>query len=263
MQALLTLYQHQLVVFLLVLTRVSGVVLTAPLLSAQTAPIRVRAMLAIALAALVTPLAAGEVYFEHPPENLIDLMILAGGELVVGLSLGLGITILFAGLQLTGQIAGQMSGMQLADIFDPGFDTSVPLFSRLLDLVTMAVFLAIGGHRQVIQALLDTFVWMPPGEARFSEGIVSMLMDLTTQSFVLGLRAAAPVMVALLLAVLVLGLVSRTLPQLNVMAVGFSFNSMVMLATLAISLGAIAWVFQEQAALALETIRASLGAPFS
>ena len=263
MAALLALYQHQLLVFLLVLTRVSGVVMTAPLLSGQTAPMRLRAFLAIGLSALVTPLAAGEVFFESEPHSLIDLTILAAGELVVGLSLGLGVTILFAGLQVTGQIAGQMSGMQLADIFDPGFDTSVPLFSKLLDLVTLAVFLAIGGHRQVLGALLDTFAWMPPGEARFSEGLLSLLTDLTTQSFVLGLRAAAPVMVALLLAILVLGLISRTLPQLNVMAVGFNFNSLVMLATLLMSLGAIAWVFQEQATLALETIRAALSEPFS
>jgi flagellar biosynthetic protein FliR len=257
MDALVALYQHELLVFVLVLTRVSGVVMTAPLVSAQTAPMRVRALLAIALSLLVAPL-AGDVYFRHVPQSLIDLVILAGGEVVIGLSLGLGITILFTGLHVTGQIAGQMSGMQLADIFDPGFDTSMPLFAKLLDLVTLAVFLAIGGHRQVVQALLDTFTWMPPGEARFSEGLLDLLVQLATQSFVLGLRAAAPVMVALLLAILVLGLVSRTLPQLNVMAVGFNLNTMVMLATLAISLGAIAWVFQEQASLALEAIRAEL-----
>lgn len=257
MEALLTLYQHQLLVFLLVLTRVSGVVMTAPLVSSQTAPMRVRALLAIALALLVTPL-VGDVYFRQEPQTIIDLVVLAGGEVVIGLSLGLGITILFTGLQVTGQIAGQMSGMQLADIFDPGYDTSMPLFAKLLDLVTMAVFLAIGGHRQVLQALLDTFTWMPPGEAQFSEGLLELMVNLTTQSFVLGMRAAAPVMVALLLAILVLGLISRTLPQLNIMAVGFNFNTLVMLATLAISMGAIAWVFQDQAALAMETIREAL-----
>lgn len=263
MAALLALFEHQLLVFVLVLTRVSGLVMTTPFLGMQTAPMRVRAFVAIALAALVTPLAAGRVYFEHPPDSLIDFVTLAVGELVVGLSMGLGMMILFAGLQLTGQIAGQMSGMQLADIFDPGYQSSVPLFARLLDMVTLAMFLAIGGHRELLQALLDTFTWMPPGEARFSEGILTMLMELTTQSFVLGIRAAAPVMVALLLSVLVLGLISRTLPQLNVLAVGFSLNSMIMLATLAVSLGAIAWIFQQQAGAALESIRAALLAPAS
>ncbi|MEQ8791416.1 MAG: flagellar biosynthetic protein FliR [Pirellulaceae bacterium] len=258
MSALLVLLEHQLLVFLLVLTRVSGLVMTAPVMGMQTAPVRVRGMVAVALAALVTPLAAEQVYFEHPPTSIIDLVTLAAGELVVGLSMGLGTMILFAGLQLTGQIAGQMSGMQLADIFDPGFETNVPLFARLLDLITLAVFLAIGGHREVLRALLDTFQWMPPGEARFSEGVLTMLVELSTQSFVLGIRAAAPIMVSLLLSILVLGLISRTLPQLNVLAVGFSLNTMIMLATLAISLGAIAWLFQQEAGLALETMRRSL-----
>jgi flagellar biosynthetic protein FliR len=258
MSALLALFEHHLLVFLLVLTRISGLVMTAPVFGMQTAPLRVRALVAVALAAMVTPLAAGRVYFEHPPQSIIDLATLTAGELVVGLSMGLGMMILFAGLQLTGQIAGQMSGMQLADIFDPGYQSSVPLFARLLDLVTLAVFLTIGGHREVLRALLDTFQFMPPGEASFREGILSMLLELTTQSFVLGIRAAAPVMVALMLSVLVLGLISRTLPQLNILAVGFSLNSMIMLATLAISLGAIAYVFQHQAGLALETMRQSL-----
>jgi flagellar biosynthetic protein FliR len=104
---------------------------------------------------------------------------------------------------------------------------------------------------------------MPPGEARFSENILTMLLELTTQSFVLGIRAAAPVLVALLLSVLVLGLISRTLPQLNVLAVGFSLNSMIMLATMAISLGAIAWLFQQEAGAALESIRGAVLAPAS
>lgn len=76
--------------------------------------------------------------------------------------------------------------------------------------------------------------------------IGEMLTTLAAQSFRLGVQAATPVMVAMLLATLVMGLISRTLPQLNVMHMGFGINSMITLCAMALSLGAMAWVFQEQ-----------------
>jgi flagellar biosynthetic protein FliR len=153
--------------------------------------------------------------------------------------------ILFSGAQLAGQILSQLSGMSIAEAFDPDFDSSVSSFTQLLDWVAMSIFVCIGGHRQVLAALLDTFRWMPPGQGGCSNDLVDMLVEITTQSFVTGIRASAPVMVALLLAVLVTGLISRTLPQLNVMAIGFNINAFVLLGTFGITLGGAAWVFQE------------------
>ncbi len=240
-------------VFVLILTRLSGLLLTVPFFGAGTVPMRVRLLLTVGMALLLTPL-----YWTVPvenPGNLVNFAVILGQEAVLGLAMGLGILILFSGLQLTGQVIGQMSGMQLADVFNPTANASVSLFSQLLDLLTLAVFLTMGGHRQVIQALLDTFAWMPPGQVAFSENLILTLSEITSQSFVLGIRAAAPIMIALLLSVLILGLISRTLPQLNVIAVGFSLNSMVMLGMLSISLGGAAYLFQEQADVTFELIR--------
>lgn len=247
---------NQFLVFVLVLTRISPLVMTAPMFGSSTIPVRIRAFLAVGIALIITP-----TYWLLPiedPGNLINLVVMLGREAVLGLSLGLGILILFSGLTLTGQIIGQMSGMSLADVFNPGLDQNVPVFAQLLDLMTLVVFLTIGGHRQLVQALLDTFHWMPPGQAAFSPDIVQTLHDITTQSFALGIRAAAPIMIALLLSVLIMGLISRTLPQLNILAVGFSFNSMVMLVTLSMSLGAAAWIFQDEAVATIESLRDAL-----
>ena len=68
-------------------------------------------------------------------------------EVAIGLLLGLGVIILFSGVQVAGQIVSQMSGMSLADVFDPGFDENVSVFTQLFYFLTMAVFVAIGGHR--------------------------------------------------------------------------------------------------------------------
>jgi flagellar biosynthetic protein FliR len=144
--------------------------------------------------------------------------------------------------------------MTLADVANPTFDTTVPVFSQILEMLAIAIFFIVGGHRQVIDALLRSFQWMPPGEGRLPTELVDALSQLTSQSFEVGIRAAAPVMVAVLLATLVVALISRTLPQLNAVAVGLNFNSLIVLGMLAFCLGSAAWVFQHELADSLSTV---------
>ncbi len=247
---------NQFVVFTLVLTRVSAMVMTAPIFGSQEVPGRIRGLLAVAIAILITPLQARRAI--EPPGTTLNYLVYLGGEALIGLLLGLGILILFSGIQLSGQIISQLSGMSLADVFNPGFDTSVSVFAQLLYYVTMAVFVIIGGHRLVMAALLDTFEVIPPGSGAMSGATVEALTTVVTQSFVLGIRAAAPMMTALLLSTLVLGLISRTLPQINIIAIGFGLNSLVVLGGLTMSIGAIAWVFQEQIQTTLDLLVESL-----
>ncbi len=247
---------HQFVTFTLVLVRVSSLVLIAPVFGSHAVPMRVRALLAVALALLIVPLE-----FAKPtqsPTTLVNYLVLAGAEGLIGLTLGLGIMVLFSGMQVAGQVISQMSGMQLADVFDPGVDASVPVVSQLLFYVTLAVFVVIGGHRAVMEALLDTFVWLPAGQGNFSRSVLEAMTSLLAQSFSLGLHAAAPAMVALLLATLILGILGRTLPTLNVMAFGFGLNVLVTLGMLSVSLGGAVWVFQEQIEPMLDTVLEAL-----
>jgi flagellar biosynthesis protein FliR len=241
-----------LVTFVLVLTRVGGLVMSAPIFGTSDIPVRVRAFLAIALAVLITPLQVHQT--STMPTSVIDLGLLMVAELIVGLVLGLGITLLFSGIQIAGQIISQIAGVQLADVINPTFDANVPVFSQILFYVALAVFVITGGHRQVMEALLDTFVSMPPGKVEVSDTLVEAFTNLLTQSFILGVRAAAPTMTALLLATLVLALLSRTLPQLNLMAVGFGLSSLVTFGTLSVSLGIAAWAFQEEVDPSLEIL---------
>lgn len=246
------LYGDQILVALLVLTRISGLMIAAPVIGSRSVPVRIRALLVLALTLLVAPLQWGAPI--DTPHTLLQLVGLVAYEVLVGLALGLGVTILLLGLQLAGYIAGHMSGMALADVLDPSFDASIPVFAQLLDVIAVLVFITIGGHRTVVEALLETFRGIPPGAASVSAGAVQSLEEIMRQSFVLGVRAAAPMIVSLLMSVLVMGLISRTLPQLNILAVGLSLNSIVMLATLAISLGTIAYMFQDNVEAAVTVI---------
>jgi flagellar biosynthetic protein FliR len=230
-------------VFALVLARTGALVATAPIFGSQALPRRIRALLALTMSFLVTPVYLGS---SLPPVRYTsELAHLFVNEVLVGLLLGMGINILFAGIQVAGQIVSQMSGLSLADVFNPGFEEDVSVFSQLFYFLTLAVFVAVGGHRIVTEALLETFAAVPPGHAALGETFVDVLVGILTQSFELGIRAAAPLLTALLISNLVLGLISRTLPQINVIAVGFGLNSLLALGMLFLSIGGVAWAFQE------------------
>ena len=139
--------------------------------------------------------------------------------------------LLFSGMQVAGQIISQMSGMQLADVFNPGFDANVPVFSQLLFYVALAVFVH---HRRASHG--------DGGAARYvclAAGGAGRILAIDRRGHDVAARRKASCWAfaprrrrwwRCCLATLVLGLVSRTLPQLNVMVVGFGFNALVTLA---------------------------------
>src|SRR4051812_17882485 len=240
MSPLLHLYLDQFLIFVLVLTRVGSLLMTLPVLGTATVPWQVRALLAGGISLILTPLFWSQSIPQ--PENLLMLGVLLAREAILGLALGLAVMILLSGLQLAGQIISQTSGMTLADVANPTFDTSVPLFSQILELLATAIFFLVGGHRQVIDALLRSFTWMPPGTGHLPENLLEALTLVASQSFEVGIRAAAPVLVALLVATLIVALISRTLPQLNAVAVGLNFNALIVIGMLGLCLGSAAWV---------------------
>lgn len=256
MSVLETLLLNQFATFTLVLGRVGGLIASAPIFGIQAAPIRVRALLAVAITLIVSPLLAA-----NPPADMTNLLVYGrymANEILVGVLLGFGVTLLLSGIQLSGQIVSQLSGTALSDVFDPTIESNVSVFSQAFYFLTLAIFALLGGHRLVMEALLDTYQWLPPGGASLGTTYVEALTNLLTQSFLLGIRAAAPAMTALLLATLVLGLVGRTLPQINVLAVGFSVNALLTLGCLSLTIGTVMWAFPQQAAAAVNLLRQAL-----
>jgi len=109
-----------------------------------------------------------------------------------------------------------------------------------------ALFLTLGGHRIVLGACLDSFSIYPAGGVLAEEHWLMHLHDLLRHSVSVGMRAAAPPAIALLLANFVTALIGRTLPQLNIMAIGFNINVTVMILVLTMSMASIGWIFQNE-----------------
>ena len=230
-----------LIIFTLVLSRMAGLLVTAPIYGGTDIPPQARILLAVALAMLITPSQLARAV--APPQTLVDLLIVMVGEAMIGLILGLGILILLSGLQLAGQIISQLGGNSIGEVFNPQLDANVPLFAQVFNYFALAIFAIVGGHRIMMAALLDTFVAMPPGAATFDDSLVEICSTLVTQSLVLGIQISAPATAVLLLTNIVLGIISRTLPQLNVLSFGFGFNALITFGMLWLSLGGLGDIF--------------------
>jgi flagellar biosynthetic protein FliR len=154
-----------------------------------------------------------------------------------------------------------MSGQMMASLFDPSTNENSAVAAQLLYWVALALFLATGGHRLVMSGLLETYQTIPPGGGALPAELVPAMVAILRESFYLAIQAAAPIIAALLMSTLVVGLIGRTLPQLNIMVLGFGLNSMVMVAVMLVSLGGAVWIFQGQVEPALTSVISALRAP--
>lgn len=231
-------------VFLTVLARISpALMLSAPTRSSAV-PMRFRALLAIGVGALLTPVAYGSA--RAMPADLLNLTISMASEILLGVLLGSIILLAITCLQVAGQSVGHLAGFDMATAVDPSSDEEMPVISNMLGWLAMAVLLLVGGHRQLLECCLDTYTRYPAGGVLFESSWLEEIVGVLRDTFVIGIRAAAPLATALLLANLVTGLLARTLPQLNVLAIGFNINAMALLVLLFISIGGVTWVFQNE-----------------
>ena len=243
-------------VYVLVLTRVSGLVIMSPIMNTTDAPVQYRALLAFAFSMAIMP---SQWFVEVvEPDSLPAFVVMIAAELFIGLAMGLGLYILFAGVSLAGELVGHVGGLQASQIFDPVTGDQVPLMSRAYQYLAITVFALIGGLNVLLTSLLDTFTTIPVGTIGFKPDVAYSLVVILNSSFVLALRIASPVLIATLISLLVIGLLNKTMPQLGLMSVGFGINSMVMFAVFSLTLGTGMWCFQERISDVFEVLFAGL-----
>ncbi|EMI16027.1 flagellar biosynthetic protein fliR [Rhodopirellula maiorica SM1] len=244
-----------LVLAVLVLTRLSTLLISMPAIGVGV-PKRVRALLAIAITMLLLPPVAAHVDNDSLPriDNLIELTIAVAREGLIGLLIGSTIQLIVTGLQLAGETITGTGGMQLGDAVDPTTSSSMPTLARLIGLLVTAVMLGVGGHRMLLGILVDSFEAMPAGKITFDESMMTLVVDQMTAGMTAGVRVSAPVVAALLLSNVLTGLISRTLPQINVLAIGLSINALALLVVTTLTIGSVGLIFEQELAAAAAKI---------
>ena len=221
---------------LLVLARVAGLVLAAPLFGHMLVPPRVRVGLAAMLAVALAPAVVAATPVPAVPANLWQLGGMVGVESAIGVLLGVVAQFLFAGVQLGRELAGMQMGFGLSNLIDPSSHAHTTVVAQWQQLMALLVFLVLDVHHLLIRALLSSFTAAPPGTLALAALDVRGALVLAADLFTVAIRIAAPVLVALLLTNGALGVLARTIPQLNVFVVGFPVNAGVGLLVLGASL---------------------------
>jgi flagellar biosynthetic protein FliR len=185
------------------------------------------------------------------------------GELAIGVLVGLGASLLLIGVQLAAQLAAQQAGLALGDIFNPLLESEGTAVSQLYFLVATMVFLGVGGDRAVIAALLDSFETVPPLAFRVTPDLIELIVEMLVLSFAIAIRVGAPVVLALMLSFLTLGFIMRTVPQLNILTVGFPIKIAVAMLIMAVTMMTLEPVVLDGLTMFLDGIRAGLSAQAS
>jgi len=202
--------------FLWPLTRILGLIATAPLFGNLSVPINVKivlgGLLAIIIAPTVPALPASD------PMSYAGLLILAQ-QLVIGLSMGFAMRIAFAAVEMAGEICGMTMGLGFASFFDPQSQGHSSAIAQFLSLLTLMIYLAANLHLVLLSTLAASFRTMPIGVGGF--GGVDHLVAWGGRIFSSGVQLSLPVVAALLMSNIALGILTRAAPQLNLFAIGF------------------------------------------
>lgn len=221
-------------VYVLVLFRVAGMMVFAPMLGSNQIPRQVKALVACVLSFAV---ARGVPLTVHPFNSLGLLAVGAGGEIMFGLAMGMILSFSFIAAQWAGQLVGQQMGLNLSETFDPEFGSQGSLIGNLYFMLTLVIFLAINGHRAMLMGVRASFDSLPLLSAGINQPVLDLFIKLFEASTQLAIQIAAPVLVTLLIVDLALGFIGKTMPQLNVMTAGLSIRTLVGMVLLIVGIG--------------------------
>lgn len=223
---------------LLVVARVSALVFILPKLPRTAVPWRARVLLVMLLTA---PILCVVPTYGDGWIRVAMLPAILSHEIALGISLGLVPAALLWGIQVAVQASHGMTGLPEGTAGE-GEEATEPAIRRLFSMIVVTTFFLSAGHRVVFQSLLDSFSWLPPGSYTSLESKREMIIELLSMSFSLGVRAMAPITVSLLVGLVSLAMINRLVPQLGYFAVGMSFQTMLLMASLVLFVGSIVWM---------------------
>ena len=208
--------------FLVVTARIAGFIGAIPVISGAQTPVRVKTGLVVMISLVLFPV-MGE---GLPDVSFVPLpfLLLIINEVLLGTLIGLIARLIFTSIEFGATVIGYQMGFAAANIFDPQGERQVALVSQFQNVFAILIFLAINGHHHFIRTAVRSYELLPPGKLQISGEAVPYLMQLASHMFTLGVLFSAPVLAVLLFSGLILGILARVFPQLNVFLLSFPLN---------------------------------------
>ena len=234
------------------LSRILGLIAAAPLFGNAAVPATVKVSLGALLAMIIAPTVPALPAVN--PMSLPGLLILTQ-EMLVGLAMGFSIRIVFSAVEMAGELSSLTMGLGFASFFDPQTKGRSSAISQFLVMLATLMFLTVNGHLVLLAALAESFVSLPISASPISGGGFQQLAAWGGEIFRSGLQIALPVIAALLLTNVALGILTRAAPQLNIFGIGFPVTLGVGLLVIGMVLPYLATPFQNMFLRGIETAR--------
>ena len=198
--------------------RIAAFVGVAPIFGTYTVPARVKIIIALSLTVMVAPIL--------PEFHYVDPISIAGlivtfHQVLIGMSIGFVVTLVFGALIMGGQLISQLMGLGFASMMDPQNGVSVPVVGQFYTILATLIFLILNGYLILIDTLVGRFKTMPIGEYNFFSEKIWQIVLWSKWIFVAALVIALPALTSLLLVNIAFGVMTRASPQINIFAVGF------------------------------------------
>lgn len=205
------------------LVRIAAMLMASPIFSVRQIPVRFRMLLAVLITLLVQPVL--------PPSPVVpvfssDALLIMLQQIAIGAALGFLMQMAFNALIFGGQVMAYSMGLGFANMMDPTNGVQVPVVAQFWLILAMLAFLLMNGHLVLISAVVDTFSVLPIAADGLGRAGLWELLSWASRMFAAGVLMALPVIIALLLINIGMGVVSRAAPQLNIFAIGFPITLM-------------------------------------
>ncbi|MFH1453480.1 MAG: flagellar biosynthetic protein FliR [Armatimonadota bacterium] len=220
--------------FFLIMVRIIGVFIQAPVFGSRLIPPQGLIGLAALLSIVIYPQIQVPANF---PTDVVGFVQVLALQFLVGSVIGYIANMVIAGAQFAGTILDVQLGLSAAAVYDPSMGGSVNILNRFQYYFALLLWLAIGGHHILIRAIQESFNIVPLTGMSYSGPLMGEFIRLTGQIFYIGIQVAAPMLAALFIIQVALGLLSRVAPQMNVFMLSFPLNIMIGTIMLLLSLG--------------------------
>jgi len=211
--------EEQLWIWLFAMIRPGAAFIAAPIFGAAFVPVQLRLIIALAIG--IPGMGIVDVTLPAGGLATIDGFMMIAGEVTAGLAIGFAVQIGFSAALVAGELIGNAMGLGFAAMVDPATGQQNPALSQFLSILGTFLFLSIGGHLALAATIVESYRALPPGDAWITAESIRGLVYFGSVLFAAGLSIALPVGFAIVLVQLIMGMLSRTAPQLNLFAVGF------------------------------------------
>lgn len=205
--------------FVIILTRLSGMIATAPFFSTYPIPNQVKAWLVALVAFVIYPMVVAKTHFDVPVD-MVGMTLVLAKEFAIGALIGFLANLILSAVQMGGQIIAMQSGLAMSNMFDPTTQSQVPIISEFYVLLTMIIFFSINAHQWLFATVYQSFMKIPPGlDFVMAPQIVQQVLFLTSKIFEVAIGLVMPVFCVLFVLEVLLGVLAKMIPQMNIFMV--------------------------------------------